>query len=609
MALIATPHVTVTENGTGSLAARFAAGSARAVVTFAGQGVDVLDELAALVAQRPELRPGAALASQVLAEVAASDIARAAGAYRYGVDVAAWIADPDGAPPPAYLRGAAVGYPLSVLAQALLWRAVWADALGAAIAADSVVAVAGHSQGLLAALLVAEAPGGEVDDARLARHLRRAAYQGLHMAAAATGTSPLAAIDGVNLERLEPLLPRGVSVALVNAPARVVVAGPPAALALLRGRLAEVAAREEAERKAGRRGGAPLRFRWTPVGVDVPFHSPALAEPLERFTAWLGDERCEPVWAPVLCPETGEDLPPSPARAARAQFVAPVRWDAVTRRITDDGADWVLDLGPGTAIARLTAENLRGSGVRTLALASPEGRRVLTSPGAAPAARDIEYASLAPGVVELPDGRRHLDTRYTRATGRPPVILAGMTPTTVDAPIVAAAANAGYMTELAGGGQPDRRTFELRVEELAERLEPGREVVFNTLLLDRHLWELHIERDALLFGARRAGAPLAGLTVSAGIPDVDEAIALLDRLAADGHAAERVQARHGRAGPAAAGDRRCRSASHDRRPPRGRPGRRPPLLGGPRGAPARDLPRAAPARQRPCLRRRRDRHA
>ena len=65
-------------------------------------------------------------------------------------------------------------------------------------------------------------------------------------------------------------------------------------------------------------------------------------------------------------------------------------------------------------------------------------------------------------------------TRATRAlTGRPPVILAGMTPTTVDAPIVAAAANAGYMAELAGGGQPDRRTFELRVAELAGAARAG----------------------------------------------------------------------------------------------------------------------------------------
>ena len=80
--------------------------------------------------------------------------------------------DPDGAPPAAYLRGAAVSYPLILLAQALLWRALWADALGDAVRRARSSALAGHSQGLLAALLVAEAPGGEVDDALLARHLR-----------------------------------------------------------------------------------------------------------------------------------------------------------------------------------------------------------------------------------------------------------------------------------------------------------------------------------------------------------------------------------------------------------------------------------------------------
>jgi enoyl reductase-like protein/acyl dehydratase len=239
----------------------------------------------------------------------------------------------------------------------------------------------------------------------------------------------------------------------------------------------------------------------------------------------------------VLSPADGSDLRDSDdlaAEVAGALLVAPVRWDAVCAGFARHDAAWILDLGPGSAVAALTAENLRGRGTRTLALASPEGRRRLTSPGASPAAPDVRYASFAPGVVELPDGSRHLDGRYARLTGRPPVILAGMTPTTADAPIVAAAANAGYMAELAGGGQPDRWTFARRVEELRLLLQPGREVVFNTLLLDRHLWELHVSRDALVVEARRSGAPLAGLTVSAGIPEVEEALALLDALSAAG---------------------------------------------------------------------------
>ena len=158
---------------------------------------------------------------------------------------------------------------------------------------------------------------------------------------------------------------------------------------------------------------------------------------------------------------------------------------------------------------------------------------MLTVPGAAPAGPDVRYSRFAPRVVELPGGRRHLDGRYTQRTGRPPVILAGMTPTTADVPIVAAAANAGYAAELAGG---DARSLDVerRVAELRECLGPGREVAFNTLLLDRHLWALHVDREALVTGARRAGAPLYGLTVSAGVPEVDDAIALLDSLAAAG---------------------------------------------------------------------------
>ena len=201
---------------------------------------------------------------------------------------------------PSYLRGAAVSYPLSLLAQALLWRARVGGRAGDAIA-RLVVAFAGHSQGLLAALLVAEAPGGEVER-RAARAASASARRSRDCScpSAACGRSPMAAIDGITLERLEPLL------AEVNAgwaqpgsrggrrrhdrarqhANRVVVAGSPATLDALRARLsAPGRARRREERRAGRRGGAPLRFEWTPLAVDVPFHSPALAGALERLPA------------------------------------------------------------------------------------------------------------------------------------------------------------------------------------------------------------------------------------------------------------------------------------------------------------------------------------
>ena len=135
-------------------------GSRRAAVTFAGQGADALTELSTLVAQRPDLRAGLAVAAGVLTEAAASPAGQAGGRFRHGFDLVAWTEDPDGAPPADYLRSAAVSYPLNLTTQALLWRAVWEDGLRDAMAAGAIVAAAGHSQGLLAALLVAEAGAG-----------------------------------------------------------------------------------------------------------------------------------------------------------------------------------------------------------------------------------------------------------------------------------------------------------------------------------------------------------------------------------------------------------------------------------------------------------------
>ncbi|MGE5698212.1 MAG: fatty acid synthase subunit beta domain-containing protein, partial [Candidatus Sericytochromatia bacterium] len=108
--------------------------------------------------------------------------------------------------------------------------------------------------------------------------------------------------------------------------------------------------------------------------------------------------------------------------------------------------------------------------------------------------------------------------------------LAGMTPTTVDAKIVAAAANAGHWAELAGGGQVTEEIFTRRIEELETLLEPGRAVQFNSLFLDPYLWKLQIGGKRLVQKARQSGAPIDGVVVSAGVPDLEEAVELIDEL-------------------------------------------------------------------------------
>lgn len=547
-----------------SLQERLAAGELRAALTFAGQGSDPLPELEALLLAHPALAADLTAAEAALGEVAASDLARQLGAYRHGTGLSDWVRDPLLAPPEADRRAAELSYPLILTAQLLLWNALATGGLGQALLAGGRPLAAGHSQGLLAALAVSEALAGG-DDGRIApellgRYVRLAAALGLSLSAAssqAEGTAagddltPMLAVRGVELDHLRALIDAAAigagdlaraHVAIVHAPRAVVVSGTPAALAALRHAIEQLAIEQAAAAKAGQLGGAPLSPTLEALPVAAPFHSPLLAGAREPLQAWLDGPGAghlpQPGALRVLCPLTGQQLS-SPGELQAALLAgqtgdAALRWDRSLEALRVDDADWILDLGPGTAIARLSGELLRGTGMRSLGLASPDGRRVLTTPASHPVARDLTYAELVPGLVELPDGQTTVDTPFTRLHGAPPVVLAGMTPTTSDAGIVAAAANAGFVAELAGGGQPDERTFQLRIEELQELLEPGREAIFNTLLLDRHLWQLHVDGAGLVPAARAEGAPLGGLTVSAGIPDVEAATALLDRLAAAG---------------------------------------------------------------------------
>ena len=138
----------------------------------------------------------------------------------------------------------------------------------------------------------------------------------------------------------------------------------------------------------------------------------------------------------------------------------------------NSGASWILDLGPGDLAARLSARELRSRGVGIIATTTRRGHRELIAAGAAPRLA-TPWSAYAPNVVTLPDGSLHAETRFTRLTGKSPILLAGMTPTTVDAAIVAAAANAGFWAELAGGGQVTEQIFADRVAELDELLDAG----------------------------------------------------------------------------------------------------------------------------------------
>ncbi|MGQ4619564.1 fatty acid synthase subunit beta domain-containing protein [Nocardia sp. R7R-8] len=501
-------------------------------LAFGGQGAQWLSELEEIgrdSALEPELTALVNEAATLLEPVAAQLlVVRPVGFDPIGWMLENELADGDegessSAPAESVLRSAAVSMPGVLLTQVAAVRALRLQGLDPAEQAP--VAIVGHSQGLLAAAAV-EA-GGARDAELLAVAQMIGAAAGL--VARRRGLmpvgerSPMVAVSNVDPEQLSAVVAEvcagadpaaAVVVSIRNGRRRAVLSGPPAQLERVRQRCAQIHDEQARERDAKVRGGSVFAPVFEDVAVDVAFHHPALADTVDLVSGWA--TQCG------LDAELAGDL-------ARQILVDPVDWLAVVENMVAAGAQWILDLGPGDLLSRVTGGTLKGTGLGIVAAATRAGQRSLLTPGAAPEPA-APWSTFAPRPVRLPNGRIVVETAFTKLTGRSPILLAGMTPTTVDAKIVAAAANAGHWAELAGGGQVTEQIFADRVAELQKLLHPGRSVQFNSLFLDPYLWKLQLGGKRLVQRARTAGAPFDGVIVTAGIPELEEAVALIQEL-------------------------------------------------------------------------------
>ncbi|MGW5310253.1 fatty acid synthase subunit beta domain-containing protein [Nocardia thailandica] len=505
-------------------------GGAAYALAFGGQGAQWLRELEEIgrdSALESELGALVDEAVGLLEPVAAQLLVVRPG----GFDPMGWILEseldepdePSAAPSDAVLRSAPVSMPGVLLSQLAALRALRLQGLDTAEHAPC--AVIGHSQGLLAAAAVGAEGARDAEMLALAQLIGAAAglvarRRGLMPVG---DSSPMVAVSNVDPEQLRAIaaeVAEGVDPAIAavvsirNGRRRVVLSGAPAQIERVRVRCAQLHDEQTREREAKIRGGAVFAPVFEDIPVDVAFHHPALAETVDIAEGWA--RQC------------GLDAELAASLTQRV-LVDPIDWVAAVDQVVEAGAEWILDLGPGDLLTRVTAGSLKGTGVGVIAAATRAGQRSLLTPGAAPEPA-AAWSSFAPRPVRLPNGRVVVETAFTKLTGRSPILLAGMTPTTVDAKIVAAAANAGHWAELAGGGQVTEQIFADRVTELKQLLQPGRAVQFNSLFLDPYLWKLQLGGKRLVQKSRAAGAPFDGVVVTAGIPELDEAVALIGEL-------------------------------------------------------------------------------
>jgi len=536
-------------------------GELRVAIVFGGQGAPWLPALRELHHGHLSVRALVRGATARLRASAADPRLGALATPARGFDLARWIDDPTTAPPDGVLSS-------SLLSQAGIFLTSIARLLAMAergfdldTLLSHATAATGHSQGIMAALLFAEGHSPEALVARAGAFASYFFWQGYRMqesfvraavapavraAAEQAGIgepTPMAAIAGMTHERLTEALARfhaanpqlpPLDVSLDNGYTRKVLSGPPPSLVAFARALATARTAEAAAFAKGQLDRRPLDFAWEFVAASAPFHSRYMDYGRRAFPDDLVREGITFDPAALRLPvygNDGRDLRDAANGEAlrdtllRMQFVEPMRWaDVCTALRTQSpaGITHVLDYGPGDAVAKLTALNCRGFGVHVLALATESGRREAMLP-VTELPRGMDYRRFAPTLRRTPAGEVVLDNAFRRFTGRAPVFLPGMTPTTTEAPLVAAAANAGFVSELAGGGQVTERHFRHRARELSERLVPGAAYVVNLLYLDPYLWNLHWKGEGLVRRLRAEGHAIEGITVSAGVPDLDEA--------------------------------------------------------------------------------------
>lgn len=487
---------------------------------FAGQGFDWLATLREALAQgaTQTIEPIVAQAAQKLSQIEEEII----GTRPFGFDPIAWAQQESLAP--ANTQAAALSVPGILVAQLATLDVLERQGLDI----DAAVTALGHSQGVLGeyalkdlsnaadVLVIAELIGVAIT--------RQANISGL---VAHGDSAPMVFISGISSEQLQDAIDQACAdldydirpvIGLRNTRDGFVLVGRPADNQKVLDLLSAQSQRSQAEIDQKLRGGSAFAPKFNPLPIEVGFHHPQMQAGVEHVQRWAH--------------QLGIDTDLA-RNAAEAVMVTPVDWPAQIHDVLATGARWLLDVGPAEGVSAITRPVLQGTGAATLAVATQAGQAKLFDAGQAPAL-PAAFETFAPKLQRGADGSLRVVTKFTAITGRSPMLLAGMTPTTVDPEIVAAAANAGHWAELAGGGQVTPEILERHLDQLATLLEPGVNAQFNSMFLDPYLWKMQIGGKRLVPKARENGAPIDGIVITAGVPEHDEAVALVRELRSDG---------------------------------------------------------------------------
>lgn len=492
--------------------------------------------------------------------------------YTQGLDILTWLKHPDQTPDKDYLLSAPVSCPLICVIQ-LCHYTVTCKTLGLTPKEfrDYLSGSTGHSQGLVTALAISTSDSW---DSFIENSLKATVvlfFIGSRCLTTYPSTtlpptmlqdslengegrpSPMLSIRDLSVEQAEVFIEqtnkhlpkeKHVAISLVNGARNLVVSGPPESLYGLNVTLRNKKSPSGLDQARVPHSERKLKFSNRFLPIYAPFHSHLLENATDLILNDLDNYKltikASEIKIPVFDTFNGqnfqnvkdEDIIPNLIKCITQ---LPVNWEIAT----DFESTHILDFGPGgvSGLGVLTHRNKDGTGSRiilagTLDIPTNDDEYGFKQEIFNRSANSTKWApnwldEFRPKLVKTSNGKIYVDTKFSKLLGRAPLMVPGMTPTTVNPDIVAATINAGYHIELAGGGYFMAPTMQQALEEVVSKVTPGSGIGINLIYVNPRMLQWGIP---LIKELREKGFPIQSLTIGAGVPSLEVATEYIETL-------------------------------------------------------------------------------
>lgn len=487
--------------------------------------------------------------------------------YPNGMDFLTWLRKPDSTPEREYLLSAPVSFPLIALGQLTSFYVtckIWQLTPGEVV--DKLHGSTGHSQGIIVAAGIATCKTWDDFEGAFRSCLIALFYTGCRSQQQfPRKTSWQKMVQGpVPSSEDEPspmmnimLLPQAdvelqihsfnrhlpedqkIAIALINGPHNIVVGGPPESLRSFNSWLQKL-------RKPQANG---EQYKWKSfttryLPISAPFHTFYLADTksiivndMERHNIMI---KPSDLLIPVYDSRTGRDL-----REVEEEALFPILTNAITTEMVDwpratmfPNRSCIIDFGPGetSGVGILLHRTKEGTGTRVILAGPLQGALphvgykpdLFESPSPTSTQRSTDWLrDFAPTLLSDASGRTMVSTKMSQLLGVPPLMVAGMTPTTVHPDFVAAVINAGYHVELAAGGYHHEESLVQAIKSIERSIPAGKGITINLIYsAPRSIqWQIPLVKDLI-----EKGHLIDGITLGAGVPSLEVATGYIEDL-------------------------------------------------------------------------------